>query len=127
MTDKPEVLQLPKESIKTNQLENVSVTPLVWGDEQAAQSLVAESFPDLVVFSDCITWPNLYQDLIKTLSIVCGPKTSLIFANEKRSMDNEVEFYAGLGQLFRFNHVDEKLQDPTYQSPDIYMFTARKK
>ena len=127
LTDKDNVLSLTKQSIESNQLVNVDVKPLVWGEEDKALELAAQGFPDVVIFSDCITWPNLYKDLIKTLEIVCGPKTKLIFANERRSMELEVEFYAQLSRSFHFSNVDPKLQDPVFQSEDIYLFTARKK
>lgn len=130
LTDKPNVTTLPKSTIRNNkQFSNVSVMDLEWSDRTASALAIERlsKHPDIVLFSDCITWNELYVDLIETLNTVCGNDTILIFANEKRDFQQESEFFRLLNQTFRFKNVDSEEQDTVYQSDDIYLFTASKK
>ncbi len=134
VTDQPRVLELTAKSValcSDSVRARVSMMPLVWGNSSEAQGLLAsmqpKAYPDLVVFSDLITWPELHAPLVDTLTQICGPGTQVLFANEKRDFAREAEFYALLSRDFTFSHVAPEAQDAVYKSEDIYLFTARKK
>lgn len=123
LTDQPQVIGLAARSAMP---KSVALVPFDWNSSDHSL-ILKHGAPDLVIFADCITWPELYPVLIKTLAEICGPKTELIFANEKRDMDKEVEFYRQLAVHFTFSHIKPEEQHPEWQSEDIYMFRARKK
>ncbi|KAG0012655.1 Methyltransferase-like protein 21D [Entomortierella chlamydospora] len=84
---------------------------------------------DTVILSDCIWVPSLYESLIGTINTLIKPgsKTQLVIAFEKRNFSEEMEFFALLGNTFRFKDVKPEDQDPNYQSEDIYLFVCQRR
>ncbi|KAF9175876.1 Methyltransferase-like protein 21D [Mortierella sp. AD010] len=84
---------------------------------------------DIVILSDCIWVPSLYESLIGTINTLIKPgaKTQLVIAFEKRNFSEEMEFFALLGNTFRFRDVKPEDQDPNYQSEDIYLFVCQRR
>ncbi|KAI1312984.1 Methyltransferase-like protein 21D [Mortierella claussenii] len=84
---------------------------------------------DLVILSDCIWVSELYKPLIGTLNVMVPPgsKAKLVIAFEKRNFSEEMEFFALLGNTFRFRDIKPEDQDANYQSEDIYLFVCQRR
>lgn len=99
---------------------------LEWGNEEQAKVNVLdklESDIDLIVLSDCIFWPELYESLVaslRSLAIRSTPKILLGF--ERRNFEQEIEFFRSFGKYFRFRDIKPDEMDPEYYSEDIYVF-----
>ncbi|KAI9336187.1 putative methyltransferase-domain-containing protein [Zopfochytrium polystomum] len=106
-----------------------SVRSLLWGDMDAANSLVAESGPfDLILVSDCVYVEHLYEPLIATLAAVASTNSKVLLGYERRDFDKEARFFRLFGERFRFRHVEESEMDPKWKSPeDIYLFVGEKR
>jgi predicted nicotinamide N-methyase len=83
--------------------------------------------PDMIVMSDLITWPELYDSLVATLDRLASKDTIVLFSHESRSFEKEAHFYARLSKHFTFRHLKPEELDSVYQSEDIYVFIAKKK
>lgn len=115
------ILPLLQQNIVESGLNNINGKCIDWTSFNESKDY------DLIVFSDLIAWPNLYDDLVRVLDLVSGKDSILIFANEKRDFKKEVDFYSKLSVQFVFDYVREDKLDETFQSEDIYVFTAKKK
>ncbi|KAF9198780.1 Methyltransferase-like protein 21D [Haplosporangium sp. Z 27] len=84
---------------------------------------------DIVILSDCIWVPALYEPLIGTINALIKPesKTQLLISFEKRNFSEEMEFFALLGKTFRFRDIKPEEQDPNYQSEDIFLFLCQRR
>ncbi|KAI8904394.1 putative methyltransferase-domain-containing protein [Gorgonomyces haynaldii] len=120
LTDQEKLLKL----LKTN-VPGASVQELSWGNDSHLKALKKDY--DLIVFSDLIAWPELYQDLVKSLEFLATSNTRIVFASERRDFEKEVEFYRLLSRSFTFRDIKPEQLDPIYQSDDIYVFEANKK
>jgi predicted nicotinamide N-methyase len=121
-TDISSVLSLLKENVCNSNATNITVQELDWMHPKKFN----EEF-DLIVMSDTITWPELYEPLLKTLELVSTPNTTLIFAHESRNFEKEAKFYSKLSSKFTFVNIKAEELDPIYQSEDIFVFKARYK
>ncbi|KAF9346285.1 Methyltransferase-like protein 21D [Mortierella sp. AD094] len=103
-------------------------TPIASTTTADIQDLLAIEW-DIVILSDCIWVPALYEPLIGTINALIKPgsKTQLVIAFEKRNFSEEMEFFALLGNTFRFRDVKPEDQDSNYQSEDIYLFVCQRR
>jgi hypothetical protein len=109
-------------NIKASGLPNIMFQELDWTEPSPIVD-----FPDLIVMSDLITWPELYDPLINALESMASTETMIVFSHESRNFEKEAQFYAKLSKSFSFNHLKSEELDERYQSEDIYVFTASKK
>merc|ERR1712070_621955 len=77
----------------------VRVCPLEWGDISRAQALGSAPF-DLVLVSDCVHWPELFDPLFQTLKAVIGENTQCLISYEVRNETTEKEFFNKLRKEF---------------------------
>ncbi|KAJ3286087.1 hypothetical protein HK104_009186 [Borealophlyctis nickersoniae] len=98
--------------------------PLDW--TVAAEAEALGQF-DIILIADCMAWPELYPPLVDTLERLCGPKSIVIMAYERRNFEAEVDFFAMFGKKFAFRNVPEEEQDDVCKAEDIYLFTGRKR
>ncbi|KAJ3000573.1 hypothetical protein HDV02_004868 [Globomyces sp. JEL0801] len=128
LTDKDTVLPLLKYNVSQAKLPNIQTLKLDWEDENDRNRFTKLRLDiDIILLSDCITWPNLYQPLLDTINCTSNKNTMLIFSHESRNFEKECKFYAGLNQTFTFNDIKPKDMHPDYQSEDIFLFEAHKK
>lgn len=93
-TDKANVMPLLKHNILKSNLSNIEAVLLDWQDKSTAINFMnAMTKFDIVVMSDTITWPELYDGLVETLNTVCDSQTKLIFSHESRNFGVEAGFY----------------------------------
>jgi hypothetical protein len=134
LTDKPIALPLLQRNVdhyfkqigKICLPSDITVCPLDWLDAQQHQQN-REKF-DLILASDCVHWPELFQPLVDTLAAHSLADTEILLAYERRDFDKEAEFFRCLGEKFCFYAVSSlrNQMHPQWQSPeDIYVFRAR--
>lgn len=105
---------------------NISLRSLDWS-ETASRTPQEEKF-DLIIASDCVHWPELFQPLVDTLFAYSHPLTEVLLSYERRDFSGEVEFFKIFGERFCFYSVSslQEQMHPNWQSPeDIYVFRAR--
>jgi len=124
-----------RQNIQTNFPTQSRVTvkagQLMWGNAEQADA-AAPPF-DLILCSDCLSWPELYDFLIETLdrlSQYSDNPTMLLFGFERRNFDEEAAFFAHLGGAqgkWRFRDIKQSEQDEEYSSDDIFTFVGSRK
>ncbi|RUP52329.1 putative methyltransferase-domain-containing protein [Jimgerdemannia flammicorona] len=128
LTDKSASLPLLKKNLLENAVtgsktSRVVVEELDWEHTDLIGTALAGPY-DVVLLSDCLWYPPIYEPLVKSLSAVAGPSTIVILAYEKRDFDKEIEFFKMFSQKFAFKDVNSEEQNEQWQSEDIFMFRA---
>ncbi|RUS21957.1 putative methyltransferase-domain-containing protein [Endogone sp. FLAS-F59071] len=127
LTDKAACLPLlrknVKENVETGPESRVVTEELDWERLDLGGSVLAGQY-DVILLSDCLWHPPLYEPLVKALSAVAGPSTMVLMAYEKRNFDEELAFFKLFSQKFAFKDVKAEEQDERWQSEDIYVFKA---
>lgn len=127
LTDKAICLPLleknVKENVETGPESRVVVEELDWERLDLGGSVLARQY-DVILLSDCLWYPPLYEHLVKALSAVAGPSTMVLMAYEKRDFEKELVFFELFSRKFAFRDVKGEEQDERWQSEDIYMFKA---
>jgi predicted nicotinamide N-methyase len=121
-TDLSSVVPLLQHNIDNSNLQNIECKEF---DVTSQEQL--DFVPDLIVMSDLITWPELYEPLVNTLGRIAGKDTKVVFSHESRNFEKEAHYYARLSKYFSFRHLNPNELDPVYQSEDIYVFVAKTK
>ncbi|KAJ3030522.1 Methyltransferase-like protein 21D [Rhizophlyctis rosea] len=128
LTDREMSLPLLKVNVKEqpalDRTAPVQVVQLDWTSKEDAETL--GTF-DVILVADCVVWPELFAPLVDTLGRISRPGTELILAYERRNFDQEVEFFALLGEMFSFRNVPDEEQDELYKAEDLYLFTGKRK
>jgi predicted nicotinamide N-methyase len=114
---------------KTGLAESVEVVELAWGIEYLEKAKGLEAPYDLILLSDCVHWPDLFQPLVDTLYALAGPETEILMAYEKRIFEDEIPFFAKLKEKgLSFKNVPESGQHPDYRGEeDIWLFRIWKR
>ncbi|KAG9285409.1 hypothetical protein G9A89_010884 [Geosiphon pyriformis] len=165
LTDLEQVLPLIRHNLTKNSQslfrkdDDISVNRLEWGSTEDAKHILSQhnGSVDLVIASDLVYFPELFQPLIRTLLDVCNEQTVVVFGYKKRASWKEETFWLEVGRFFELNivqivnfHKDKKnFDDPKEDNYDdktnkkndyhddetnifgeeegIYVFLARKK
>ncbi len=82
ITDLEQVVPLIEENVKLSNIPEdraqVIVERLHWGNELDAKKLLSQGRFDLVVVSDCVYFPELFDMLLSTLLDVCDMSTRVV-------------------------------------------------
>jgi len=114
--------EINKEKVKNTEIK---ILPLDWTDK-SSYDLVKNSY-DVIICSDVIYDPVLFQPLIDTLDYLVTPqKTIVLFAYTFRK--NELGFFKILDNLnnWKYERVPEKLLDEEYRADDIFIIRLYK-
>ncbi|OZJ06937.1 hypothetical protein BZG36_00114 [Bifiguratus adelaidae] len=118
LTDKQLSMPLLQQNISANNVSNAECSMLDWEDTPNGQTY------DIILLSDCLWHPPLYDSLIATLQTIAGSNTVILLAYEKRNFQAELEFWRKFSTRFSFTYVTEAELDDTWQSEDIFVFRA---
>ncbi|KAI8809626.1 putative methyltransferase-domain-containing protein [Cladochytrium replicatum] len=137
LTDKASILPLLQRNVdvfrKTFVQRNGGEIPLRaveldWKNALSTTAELVRSGPfDVVLCSDCVHWPELFDPLVSTMEGLTIPSTQVYLTYERREFATEIPFFQRWGKSFAFRNVKEEDMDPTYQSEDIFVFTAKKR
>ncbi|CCG84866.1 protein of unknown function [Taphrina deformans PYCC 5710] len=124
VTDKDTALPLLRKSIGSNVLhKHFDVHELDWLKELSSNTTKHEW--DVVLASDLLAFPELYESLNNTLKAFCTAQTLVYIAYERRNFSVEVDFFKDLGKNFQFEMVREHELDDVWQAPgEIYLYRA---
>lgn len=122
LSDKQEMLPLLSSNIPAN-LKHVKISTecIDWTNPEC------EIKAHLILLSDCVVWPSLFDGLIKTLEMVTDKSSVVFISYEKRKFDVEAEFFVKLSASFRFSLVKEQELDPVYRADDLFIFECSRK
>lgn len=110
ITDLEQVVPLIQENVTLSNIPNdraqVIVDRLHWGNENDAKRLLSKGGFDLVVVSDCVYFPELFEMLLSTLLDVCDMSTRVVIGYKCRSLEKEVGFWQDyFGRYFDYEPV----------------------
>ena len=131
LSDLPWALRLLNMNVAANahlfQIEP-NVVPLSWGDnEQAALLLEHAGSFDLIVVSDCVHWPELFEKLIDTMDALSTVQTAIYLSYEVRNFSREKEFFALAKQRFLIDILPKEELDPEFCCDEIIVFRLRRR
>ncbi|XP_001945214.1 protein-lysine methyltransferase METTL21D [Acyrthosiphon pisum] len=128
LTDLPENLPQLKQNVDENTpwLKGcVETVALTWGT-----TFESEPF-DFVLMADCIYYPEVVEELVKTITELTTPKTVLLISQELRETEKQKNtwkmFLSLLLEHFEVSYVPEEEQHPIFSSSDIILINAKKK
>lgn len=101
-----------------------------WGNKQQLQWVLKEldgADVDVVLASELVYWPELFDELIETLHGLCSATTIVLIAYEERSAEKERKFFDTLSSAFEVSEVPSQLLDTTYQAPELHLFLAKQR
>ncbi|CAO3686494.1 unnamed protein product [Rhizopus stolonifer] len=113
----------------------VIVDRLHWGNTQDSQRLIQGGF-DLVVISDCVYFPELFDMLLSTLLEVCDMSTRVVIGYKCRSLEKEIGFWQDyFGRYFEYepvrkleeNEGKQELGDLLGAEEQLFVFIATKR
>ena len=123
LTDQKMVMPLLESNVK-NSAAKASVTTQMLDWTQL--STESQQNYDLILVSDCVVWPNLFQALVDALMLYSQSTTEILLCYERRDFDSEVPFFRMFGEKFFFNAVPATEFHPDWRSAeDIYLFRCR--
>ncbi|KAJ2964297.1 hypothetical protein NQZ79_g851 [Umbelopsis isabellina] len=101
----------------------VSVQPLHWGDMEHGRRILAEGELDLIIVSDCVYFPELFELLTNTLLQICTMKTQVVIGYKSRSLEKEIGFWQDyFGRFFDYEPVRKvsqaKIENPADENKD---------
>ncbi|CAG8539499.1 2764_t:CDS:2 [Paraglomus occultum] len=103
LTDLPDVLPLLNRNVSNNSRANtdhIIVAPLEWGNSAHSECINSKHRIDLVIASDLVYFPELFDPLIKTLLEICGEETIVVFGYKVRAQWKEEAFWEQVGRFF---------------------------
>jgi predicted nicotinamide N-methyase len=151
ITDLEDVAPLIQQNIESQKAAvtaQVSVQSLHWGDKEHGRRVLSEGELDLVIVSDCVYFPELFELLTNTLLQVCSMKTQVVIGYKSRSLEKEIGFWQDyFGRFFEYEPVrrtiqttinspttennveenDEPLSEIFGQEEELYIFTGQKR
>ncbi|CDH57876.1 hypothetical protein RO3G_06050 [Lichtheimia corymbifera JMRC:FSU:9682] len=119
ITDLEQVLPLIRDNVATHyQPDNadtsttVHVQRLHWGNKEDINALLADGPIDLVIVSDCVYFPELFELLTTTLQDICNPTTKVVIGYKCRSLEKEAGFWQDyFGRFFDYEPVWKLIPD----------------
>ncbi|ORE01146.1 hypothetical protein BCV72DRAFT_217851, partial [Rhizopus microsporus var. microsporus] len=113
ITDLEQVVPLIQENVNmhyrpTENAAEVIVERLHWGNRQDSERLLALAGGhfDLVVISDCVYFPELFELLLSTVLDVCDMSTKVVIGYKCRSLEKEIGFWQDyFGRYFEYEPV----------------------
>ncbi|KAG2182390.1 hypothetical protein INT43_007320 [Umbelopsis isabellina] len=101
----------------------VSVQSLHWGDMTHGKRILDEGELDLIIVSDCVYFPELFQLLTNTLLQVCTKKTQVVIGYKSRSLEKEIGFWQDyFGRFFEYEPVrrisQTRVENPADENKD---------
>jgi len=115
LTDLPDVLPLLNRNVSNNthaNTDHIVVEPLGWGNSVHSECINSKYKIDLVIASDLVYFPELFDPLIKTLLEICSEETVVVFGYKVRAQWKEETFWEQVGRFFDLKavRVDTKAQ-----------------
>lgn len=119
ITDLEQVLPLIRDNVATHyQPHNadtsttVHVQRLHWGNKEDINALLADGPIDLVIVSDCVYFPELFELLTTTLQDICNTTTKVVIGYKCRSLEKEAGFWQDyFGRFFDYEPVWKLIPD----------------
>ncbi|KAI8890940.1 hypothetical protein K501DRAFT_328108 [Backusella circina FSU 941] len=109
ITDLEQVVPLIQENVDkyhNDKGASVVVDRLHWGNQEDARRLRGQEGFDLVVISDCVYFPELFEILLETLLEVCDASTRVVIGYKCRSLEKETGFWQDyFGRYFEYEPV----------------------
>jgi hypothetical protein len=119
----------------------VEVQHLHWGDAEHCHQILEDGEIDLVIVSDCVYFPELFEVLTETLLQVCSMNTKVVIGYKSRSLEKETGFWQDyFGRYFEYEPVrqislptadendDEEPVDEIFgQEEELYIFLGHKR
>ena len=121
VTDKIGAGLLLKKTVVENNVP-IEVKIVDWTKEYAGELY------DTIILSDALAFPELYNDLLKTVRSCAEAECTLYIAYERRYFEKEVEFFRDLGKEWTFELIPVSDLDETWRAPDsIYLYRAQRR
>ncbi|GAB2219941.1 hypothetical protein Drorol1_Dr00007582 [Drosera rotundifolia] len=130
LTDLPDRLRLLRKNVETNlglgvMRGSAMVRELIWGEEPDPD--VLEPLADYVLGSDVVYSEAAVEDLLATLTQLCGTHTTVFLAGELRN-DAVLEYFlVAAMEDFLVGRVDQTDWHPDYCSQRVVMYVLTKK
>ncbi|KAI9490408.1 putative methyltransferase-domain-containing protein [Zychaea mexicana] len=84
----------------------VRVERLHWGNTSDASAILKEGPIDLILISDCVYFPELFDILTQSLIEICSPTTKIVIGYKCRSLEKESGFWQDyFGRYFDYEPV----------------------
>ena len=123
ITDLEQVLPLIRDNVATHYQPHhadtsttVHVQRLHWGNKEDTNALLADGPIDLVIVSDCVYFPELFELLTTTLQDICNPTTKVVIGYKCRSLEKEAGFWQDyFGRFFEYEPVWKLIPDQDEQ------------
>lgn len=123
LTDQKFIMPLLEMNAKRSEKKNITTGVCDWTDVSHGSSEVKY---DLILVSDCVVWPNLFQPLIDTIYRFSHSGTEILLCYERRDFEAQVPFFRKFGDKFFFNAVPPEEFHPDWKSvEDLYLFRCR--
>mmetsp|Transcript_8334 Transcript_8334/g.16470 ORF Transcript_8334/g.16470 Transcript_8334/m.16470 type:complete len:210 (-) Transcript_8334:1900-2529(-) len=120
ITDQASHLGLINQNIEINAVPNAKAEELDWLNPRSLGHF------DLIVGSDLVYSPTLFEPLADTFTATASPDTQIFLCNELR-VATDLQFYkVAMTKGWTFTRLPQDMQDPEYSSPDIAIFKAHK-
>eukprot|EP00128_Syssomonas_multiformis_P002087 Colp12_sorted_trinity150504_noHs@9416 len=104
----------------------IRLRSLCWGEQEQADALQPPF--DVVLASDVVYFPELFDILIDTLNAVCSLETVLYIAYKKRSIVKEEGFFYKMGRYFEFEEITQDMIDKDFRDdPDYLLLKCSKR
>ncbi|KAI9357784.1 putative methyltransferase-domain-containing protein [Pilaira anomala] len=138
ITDLEQVVPLIQQNVDKYQQEGtaeIKVDRLHWGNKQDVKRVLLsnnEKF-DLVVVSDCVYFPELFEMLLETLLDVCDVTTQVVIGYKCRSLEKEVGFWQDyFGRYFEYEPVRRVVPQDHYDEwlgaeEQLFVFHGKKR
>ncbi|KAI9312274.1 putative methyltransferase-domain-containing protein [Dichotomocladium elegans] len=85
---------------------SIHVERLHWGNRQDGERILRNGPIDLVIVSDCVYFPELFESLTTTLRQITGPDTKVVIGYKCRSLEKETGFWQDhFGRYFAYEPV----------------------
>ena len=115
LTDRPVALPLLRQNVAINNVDNVQVRELTWGQKNLDHEF--SSAYDIIIGADIVYMEDTFKDLLSTLDELSDDGTAVILACQIR-YDRDLTFLDMLRQRFTVRLI--------HRQRDVKIFTARK-
>lgn len=124
VTDKKSSLPLLVKTIENTEFGRLmKVHELDWNTRE--HSVLGDARWDIILASDLLAFPELYESLDYTLKRLSDGNTLVYIAYERRDFSAEVEFFRVFGENYTFEMVPENELDDVWRAPgEIYLYRA---